>query len=712
MKKGIWSFIMLTGMIFYMSLSVYGADIESVLTAVKGKIIIPAEYTVFESSSQVTANQNEWRFWWRTPGDNSKKAADEISVTADDKGNIKRYYHFKDEFITNDTNAHFSNYDKSDAKIFALRFVTKVCPELMDKIEFNQQALTANITKDLKTANVSFYRVENKIPYYSNYMNFVIDLSTSEIIQYECVWDYDLVFPAPDQVITPQAARRAYEAKVGIDLRYRLKVDGENKQAYLIYAPVDEQKMVDAVSGNIIRGTINNAETPVVGYSQASSSSNTALSDAKFTEQEILELHSIEKVMTISQAEQYIRSITELPISDEYILKSSNFTKRDSRYLIYLEFVKVPKKPSDQMTDKERMMLAAGDFSYIRATVDAVNMDVVALYQYHKETDKLATLVQQDAARQQVDDFLLKYLKNKYVNCKFKEMQKLDGGNTYQFSYICMLGNVPFEGNGITVNYDATTGDILSVVCDWQFNINVESAKDIIPYSQSKELIFKNAPMQLTYVNKVNYNVENYMSGEKPEIVLVYTLNPFVPKNILGRTGEVVDKSGKSFKIRAYQKFMDIEGHYAQVQIQRLSNNMIIDESGYFYPDFSITQADYLNMLYSGIKGSQFDNTDDLYNQAIRDKTIAMEEKNPAAEITREDAVVYFVRIMGLESVAQLKDIFALNYDDISSISEEKIGYIALAKGFGIIGNNESFDPKAALTRADAAVMVYNYLNR
>ena len=68
---------------FCMTLMAYASTgIESVLAAVKSKITVPEDYTIFESSSHEFAGKTEWNFWWRTQEQNGK-AANEISVTAD-----------------------------------------------------------------------------------------------------------------------------------------------------------------------------------------------------------------------------------------------------------------------------------------------------------------------------------------------------------------------------------------------------------------------------------------------------------------------------------------------------------------------------------------------------------------------------------------------------------------------------------------------------
>ena len=165
-------------------------------------------------------------------------------------------------------------------------------------------------------------------------------------------------------------------------------MENNNKQAYLVYTTVDEEKMVDAITGEIINGSVYTIRRPIDIYARNEAEVLKDASKVTFTEQEILELNSIEKVMTISQAEEYVRSIPQLSISNDYTLKSSSFTKSDSRYLINLEFVKLPKS-SDELKDAERAMIAAGDYSYVRLTVDAANMDIVRLFQYNKEAERL-----------------------------------------------------------------------------------------------------------------------------------------------------------------------------------------------------------------------------------------------------------------------------------------------------------------------------------
>ncbi len=62
-------------------------------------------------------------------------------------------------------------------------------------------------------------------------------------------------------------------------------------------------------------------------------------------------------------------------------------------------------------------------------------------------------------------------------------------------------------------------------------------------------------------------------------------------------------------------------------------------------------------------------------------------EKNPEAAVTREDAVKFVIRSLGFqETTADIKGIFVTGFKDQGSIGPELVGYVAIAKGLGIVG--------------------------
>ena len=66
----------------------------------------------------------------------------------------------------------------------------------------------------------------------------------------------------------------------------------------------------------------------------------------------------------------------------------------------------------------------------------------------------------------------------------------------------------------------------------------------------------------------------------------------------------------------------------------------------------------------------------------------------------------------GYSGVAGLQGIFTCSYTDREEIPESLLGYAALAQGLGIVGGEGAFAAGRTATRAEAAVMLYNYMNR
>jgi len=100
-----------------------------------------------------------------------------------------------------------------------------------------------------------------------------------------------------------------------------------------------------------------------------------------------------------------------------------------------------------------------------------------------------------------------------------------------------------------------------------------------------------------------------------------------------------------------------------------------------------------------------------MYKQLIRRGIVKEGEKDPDAIITRENAVKFIIRVLNYEKVANIRGIFIVPFEDAEDIAPELEGYVAIAAGLKIVsGSGGKFNPKKELTRAEAAVMIYNCL--
>ena len=102
-----------------------------------------------------------------------------------------------------------------------------------------------------------------------------------------------------------------------------------------------------------------------------------------------------------------------------------------------------------------------------------------------------------------------------------------------------------------------------------------------------------------------------------------------------------------------------------------------------------------------------------LYQELIAEGILNEDDKNPDVRVKREDTFVYMIRLGGMEKVAKLSNIFKVEYADQNLITDGKIGYPAILTGMGVIcGDGGYLRPTEPLTRAEAAVMLYNYMIR
>jgi len=66
---------------------------------------------------------------------------------------------------------------------------------------------------------------------------------------------------------------------------------------------------------------------------------------------------------------------------------------------------------------------------------------------------------------------------------------------------------------------------------------------------------------------------------------------------------------------------------------------------------------------------------------------------------------------LNLTKVAKLQNIYKTDGIDLTNMKPEDVGYIALARGLGIISTEGEFIPNKELTRAEFAVILMNLLS-
>ena len=193
---------------------------------------------------------------------------------------------------------------------------------------------------------------------------------------------------------------------------------------------------------------------------------------------------------------------------------------------------------------------------------------------------------------------------------------------------------------------------------------------------------------------------------------VVYALSSPYNAHADAFTGNAVDSSGNA--LSEFVGYDDMKGHWAENIINALAERNIYKNEKSFRPDEAVTQKELFKLLYTARYQYPENDIESIYRDLIREGIISKDEKAPESEVTKQQAVRYLLKMMGHGRIADIKGIYKCDFADMDDAGEEYYGYIAIAKGLGIVNGDENnnFYPGKSVTNAEAAAIIYNYLKQ
>jgi hypothetical protein len=375
------------------------------------------------------------------------------------------------------------------------------------------------------------------------------------------------------------------------------------------------------------------------------------------------------------------------------------------------------------------------DYRYVNVRIDAKTGELLEFNTSYPQKGDEKAKYNENESKAVVEKFLKEFSPEKFKNVVFddnyqrdiipfikSESQELP--RYYNFNYTRMINGIPFIGNGIYVNFDAVSGKITSYNCQWFSNVKFASTQNVVSIDKVYDKVFNEIGYYLQYKLKYNREVyEKYASvyprdEVKPEVKLVYAPNPQKTLIIDAFKNVLLDQNGEEYKENK-ANYTDIEDSFAKDEIIALAENGIIIDGDKFNPNANITQKDFLYMIvktsfpYETFKLTNQDDLDRMYGVLITQGIVKKDEKSPYATVKREDAVKFIIRGMKFDKVADIKGIYNCQFKDVNEISEGLVGYVTIANGLNIVSGDEGyFKPQEKLSRAQAAVMIYNVLQK
>ena len=655
------------------------SEMEKVLLTVKERIGSTEDYDRMDSQIYAGVGSTCYNFYWQTEGEEEYKS---LSVTATASGIITSYYSFDGDRTYNFTPS-IKRMESGEAMAKAEKFVNQLNPQLAGSIKL----INNRTVESLVDYRFSFQlqRYENGIPVWGDEGNICVSENGEQLISFDMVYTEELTFPKSDKFISYEQAKTAFGEKIGMELYYSTKTQGRERTAIAVYAPAgNSNQYISALTGEVV--------SPVEflgvdgGGMHKEDATNFAVAEGAADElspAETAELERVEGLISKAKAEEIIRTNKVVNISESYNLSRIALSKDyydENRYYYNI-----------RMYDKEN-----GNALY--AQVDAVNGNILSF-------NKDLSFYKEPAISAEEMKEIAKSAVSTLAGDLLKEYRWSEDEST--FSLTRYVNDIPYYDNSITVSVDEATGQVVSYEISYT-DMEFPSLENVLAPDKAAEKMFESIAYEKAYVKS--------RSEEKMPMydtaLAVYKLEDGASPVIDAVSGEPLYKRESA----QVEEYTDIEGHYGEYAIKTLKKFGIGFAGGLFKPDDTITQKDFVALLLSAFKSGEgvwiTDGMDysGIYRIAQLGKVITPEEYDPEGAVTRENAAVFTIRAIGFEEVAKIPGIYNCPFTDVNS----NIGYITILSGMGVLKGNGlgQFNPADVLTRADAAILIYNCLSK
>jgi len=691
--------------------------LENAIVAAKAKISIPENLTEFNYNVNNEGNRKLWFLNWNPKGGGDGG----ISISVDDRGTILSYslsisYDYKNP-------RRFPKVSSQTAKQSAEEFIKKVNPAVAGNLKYIESSQSYPIGSDYC---FNYIRLVNGIPFPDNSVNVTVNNQTGQVQYYNCNWTDDLVFPDASKAITLAGAQKAYRDKLGLKLVYnRDYTDQENPRIYSEYtARYDQSYFIDALTGERIQ--IQNVFYGGMGGGGFNEMRETAKADAPqqaLTPEEMKAISEISKLISQDEAEKIARNFGALELTSDFKLDRAGLSRDWQSKTSYTWDLSFSKEAS---SDPDRESL------YASIAIDAATGEIKSFYRNVPYAANSAPIYDEAASKVAVEEFLKAFKPDKFADLIYDENSRppylkyygKQPQTNYTFAYQRKANGIPFIANTITIDFDAVKGKITSFYMNWDKDLSFPAIDKIIPLDDIYAKMFSDIGLELQY--KADYLPDKFgipivRPNTKPDVKLVYAAVSGKPLNLDANTGAILDYNGQPYKDNRAPVYTDISNCPAKEQIELLAEYGIYFEGKEFKPDEYITQLDFFRLLsktlnyyspYMPISGGK--EIDDLYNLLAKEGIVKDGEKAPDAKLSRIDGVKFIIRALKYDKVASIKGIYNCNFKDAGKIEPDLVGYVAIADGLKIIRgyDNGNFAPDRNLTRAEAAVVLCNYLRQ
>lgn len=744
--------------------------LQYILTKVKTLIDIPQEYSEFNYSIRTRYDREYWSLQW-----NNETYDKCISIMADQNGRITSYYHDivpnvqKAPVITKQKALDIAN---SFIKKLYPEIMDKLVPEDNSAISsYNSNSYRFGFVRNENGINFASNNVQITVDYVDGRIKS-FNINWDPQLQFDSPDDIVSEDFATDKWKSDSAMELTYRIFTDYDngnyinTVAKLIYTNVNSQRNILAKDGEYlEENYGWAAGDKIFGTMNDSA------SSEGESMKDVNSSISFTENELKRIQELDNYITVQRADEIVRSFDQLAIDDSFTLSSYStqyfympYTNTQDRPVVWnLTYSgKVTQGDFNPLTAYASVDASTGELLSFTSNRNYQ-------YGYHDNNgdgifDQFVVpelKIEQKQAQELAHEFLQTAQPDKYNNLKLKSsnksgivhydsavMGKQDTDQSEQYytsvsmSFSRMHNDIPVSENNAHVNVDCVEGKITRYSINWTDNLTFDCQQPSIDEKTAIDTYFENSEKILEYIlyTVYLYDLESAQTQQKtndiyvanPEVIqtqdqtrLIYRFYcPFYAVSAL--SGKPIDYNGNEYQKAediSFDQFEDIEGHWAEEKINLLRDIGIVLADETFCPDQEITQKEFIAMLMAVSNGYtpilRYSDIDTQLENLMRDmknRGYYISEKDadisPESPLVRKDAAKFIVRGLGYEKIATLGNIFTTEFLDNDLIDEKYLGYAALANALGIINGSEGcFNGDHNITRAESAVLIYNYMN-
>ena len=648
-------------------------SLEDALISVKQKVNVPLEFTDFESRTEESERGIRYNFSW------SNKDGDTIAISCDGQAHIHDYEYYSQKLYKNDGGMIL--FKRKKAQEFAVEFLKQIFPEGFinenDTLVYNDEKSSSYKSSYGTRFNLVFDRKKDNIKVKDNLASvYVLANSEGMTITFVTV-NFDLVKPFGENKEVAENIKDAYVRAYPMELVYESEYNYRSAEnnTKLIYRFADNNYgYIMASDGSKVEIDKETELNYAGGLKEEAADSAISTNRSELTEEEINEIEKNKNLISPNKAEQILKSVAEFKINSNFSLKSSSVYKNNECYMINT--------------------VLENEGQYIYATLDAstgqiLSFNGISNYEDTKEITERDT----ESAKKAIEGFL-----GKYATSEFKESEFLTTSlhrANVTFDFVRIVNGIKYINNGISLTYDTKNNKIV------RYALNFDKNKEF-------ENVDKAVDIQIVYDNVLDFNFIPVYAPINGKYELCYTVDGNGIIKVDALTGKLVLDSIEKFE------YTDIENHWCNDAVILLSEYGIGINSNEFEPEKQMTQEELLRFIANALYSRSYSDTelDMMYDDLILQGIIKEDEKNPTSKVMREEAFKYFTRVAGYGRIGEISGIYKVNFKDSENISKDYIGYAAILSGLNVIsGHNGNLRPTDYITRAETAVMTYNYLN-